>query len=130
MATRAPRKREGPVRVRREAQVAYQGGEEATQAAVNRPIVGSNPAPGARVRPHRLAGQGRRPLKAETRVRVPVGARGPGRLTARALVFQGTGGGGAPPTGARPPPPEDRTASRRASAGSVGAAGLCLPTTP
>ena len=49
----------------------YQGGEAATQAPVKRPTAGSNPAPGAC--PHRLAGQGRRPLKAETRVRIPVG---------------------------------------------------------
>ena len=102
MATRAPRKRERPVRVRREAQVAYQGGEEATQAAVNRPIVGSNPAPGARVRPHRLAGQGRRPLKAETRVRIPVGTHMPprsewnGRRATNAEI-----GGSNPPGGAR-----------------------------
>ena len=52
----------------------YQGGEAATQAPVKRPTAGSSPAPGALDNcPHRLAGQGRRPLKAETRVRIPVG---------------------------------------------------------
>ena len=64
----------------------YQGGETATQAPVKRPTAGSNPAPGAPC-PHRLAGQGRRPLKAETRVRIPVGTLAPASAgwTARLL---------------------------------------------
>ena len=77
MATCPARTRERTVRVGREA-LRYQGGEAATRAPVKRLTAGSNPAPGAdrKVRddcPHRLAGQGRRPLKAETRVRIPVG---------------------------------------------------------
>lgn len=96
--------------------VVYQGGEEATRAPVKRLIAGSTPAPGAC--PHRLAGQGRRPLTAETRVRIPVGTPRPCRSAARSPPFQGGDGGAAPPTGTRSSSWRSRSPSKRSLAGS------------
>jgi hypothetical protein len=120
MATCPARTRERTVRVGREAQcrdtrVAKRQGRRLLSAP---PQVRILPLVQRPKGPHRLAGQGRRPLKAETRVRIPVGTPGPCRPTARSPLFQGGDGGAAPPTGTRPRPVEDSSSSKRDRAGS------------
>src|SRR5262249_39130091 len=74
-----------------DAHVIYQGGEVATQTAVNRPTAGSNPAPGA-THARRLPAKwiGRSPPKAAQGVRIS-----PGRHLAR--YASGKRGGCLPP---------------------------------